>query len=123
MEYLGHIIMPQGLTPNLSQVSAVMKFPVPGSVTQVCQFPGLISYYRRFISQFAHVASPLHNLTRKGVEFCWTSECQQAFEQLKWKLTEAPILVYPDFRRTLCWRLMPVEAGWEVYCRSTRTMA
>ena len=69
VEYLGHIITPQGLRPNPKQVSAVVEYPVPESVTQVRQFLGLTSYYRHFIGQFAKVASPLHNLTRKDVPF------------------------------------------------------
>ena len=100
VEYLGHVITPQGLMPNQKQVSAVKDFPVPESVTQVRQFLGLMSYYRRFIQQFAKIAFPLHNLTRKDVEFLWTEECQAAFEALKGKLVEAPILVYPDFDRS-----------------------
>jgi len=43
------------------------------------------------------VASPLHNHTRKDVEFEWTDDCQSAFETLKRKLTQAPILVYLNF--------------------------
>ena len=97
VEYLGHLITPAGLKPNPKQVSAVQQFPAPESVTQVRQFVGLTSYYRRFISHFAKIAAPLHSLTRKDVDFVWTEECQAAFESLKKKLTEAPVLTYPDF--------------------------
>ena len=100
VEYLGHIITPQGLKPNPRQVSAVQDFPTPGSVTQVRQFLGLTLYYRRFIGQFAKIASPLHSLTRKGVEFVWTEDCQAAFEHLKQKLVQAPVLAYPNFDRS-----------------------
>lgn len=62
------------------------------------QFLGLTSYYQRLISQFAKVASPLHNFTRKDVEFKWTGDRQAAFEALKRKLTQAPILAYPNFK-------------------------
>ena len=97
VEYLGHLITPHGLGPNPKRVSAVADFPVPASVTQVRQFVGLTSYYRRFIKNFAKTAAPLHNLTRKDVEFCWTVQCQDAFDALKRRLTEAPVLVYPNF--------------------------
>ena len=69
-----------------------MEFPVPESVTQVRQFLRLTSYYRCFVSQFAKV-----NLTQKDVQFRWTNDCQEAFDVLKRKLTQAPILAYPDF--------------------------
>ena len=60
---------------------------------------GLASYYRRFVSGFAKIANPLYALTRKNVEFHWNAECQEAFEQLKMKLTSSPVLAYPKFDR------------------------
>ena len=72
---------------------------MPEPVTRVHQFLRLTTYYRRFISQFAKVAAPLHHITRKGVEFVWMEDCQVAFNTLKVKLTQAPILAYPDFDR------------------------
>ena len=97
VDYLGHVLTPAGLKTNAKQTQAVREFPVPGNLTQVRQFLGLTSYYRRFIKQFAAIASPLHNLTKKDVTFHWSDDCQMAFETLKQKLTSAPILVYPDF--------------------------
>ena len=86
VEYLGHLIT-QGLKPNPKQAKAVIEFPVPESMTNVRQFLGLTSYYRRFIAQFAKVAAPLHALTRKDAVFRWTAECQEAFEGLKAVIT------------------------------------
>ena len=100
IEYLGHVITPDGLKPSSKQVAAVHEFPVPENVTQVRQFLGLSSYYCRFINKFAEVALPLHALTRKNVEFEWTPDCQRAFETLKEKLIQAPVLAYPDFERS-----------------------
>ena len=97
VEYLGHILSPTGLRPNLSRLSAVSDYPRPKSVKEVCQFLGLTSYYRRFIKGFARIAHPLHGLTQLGVAFSWTSECEQAFQMLKKKLVESPILHYPNF--------------------------
>ena len=92
-----HVITPQGLQPNPKQVAAVQHFPVPENVSHVRQFLGLTSYYRRFIKKFADTAAPLHGLTRKNAEFQWTPACQSAFETLKGKLVNAPVLVYPNF--------------------------
>ena len=55
----------------------------------------MVSYYRKFINRFADAARPMTNLTRKGVKFEWTEECQTGFENLKMCLTEALILKYP----------------------------
>ena len=88
-----------GLSPNPLQVAAVSNYPEPQSVTQVRQFFGLTSYYRRFIGQFAKIAAPLHNLMRKDVSWKWNEECQKAFECLKQLLVQAPILAYPNFEQ------------------------
>ena len=99
VEYLGHIITPQGLKTNPRLVLAVKQFPTPRNVREVRQFLGLSSYYHRFIPSFAKCAQPLHNLTRQGVQFKWCTECQQAFEFLKQRLIEAPVLAYPSFSK------------------------
>ena len=100
VEHLGHVITPDGLKPNPKQVSTIQDYPAPESVSQVCQFLGMTSYYRQFIDGFATIASPLHSLTKKNSTFIWTTECQNAFESLKEKLTCTPVLVYPDFSKT-----------------------
>ena len=59
-------------------------------------FLGLASYYRRFIAGFTNIARPLHRLTEKGHKFAWTDDCDAAFQELKQRLQETPILAYPD---------------------------
>ena len=59
------------------------------------QFLGLRSYYRRFILQFAHIAAPLHQLLESGQPFEWPPAAENAFQQLKRALVEAPVLGYP----------------------------
>ena len=69
IEYLGHMITPEGLLPNPHLTEAVRSIPVPTNVTGVRQFLGLASHYHRFVKNFAKIASPLHGLTRKSAEF------------------------------------------------------
>lgn len=57
-------------------------------------FLGLASYYRRYIWD---IAKPLHNLTQKQVQFNWSEQCEAAFNTLKEKLIQAPVLVYLQF--------------------------
>lgn len=83
--------------PDPSKTEKVRCFPVPHDVTNVCQFIGLASLYRRFVPDFAHMAAPLHALTWKNVVFEWSSACQDAFNQLKEVLITAPILAYSKF--------------------------
>ena len=94
----GHIITAQGLKPSFSinpdRTEAVKQYKVLHDVHTVLQFLGLTSFYRRFVPGFARIASPLHELTKKGIAFKWTEACQTAFNQLNEKLVEAP---YPNF--------------------------
>ncbi|KAL5479377.1 hypothetical protein EMCRGX_G022895 [Ephydatia muelleri] len=95
--YLGHVFSAEGMIPDNSKVQAVQEWPRPRDATEVRQFIGLASYYRRYIQHFADIARPLHRLTQKDATYCWSEECEQAFRNLKTKLTEAPILAYPRF--------------------------
>ena len=97
VEYLGHVVSAEGLSPNPNKIKAVQEFPVPTNTTGVKAFLGLCNYYRRFIRGFAQMASPLNKLTSKNVHFQWTDDCQTAFDALKAALISAPILAYPDF--------------------------
>ena len=99
VNFLGHVITPQGLKTSQHHIDAITEFPVLQSVTEVRQFMGLASYYRRFVKNFAQIAQPLHALTRQGATYNWSESCQEAFDELRKRLTEAPILVYPSFNR------------------------
>ena len=78
-------------------MQVVVDWPTPTNVTEVRQFLGLASYYRRYIQHFSNVAAPLYSLTQAGVVFLWNEDCTNAFETLKQCLTEASVLVYPCF--------------------------
>ena len=69
---------------------------LPKNQNGVRKFLGMVGYYRKFINRFADASRPMTRLTRKGVKFKWTEECQTGFDYLKTCLTEAPILKYPD---------------------------
>nr|VZH97142.1 unnamed protein product [Spirometra erinaceieuropaei] len=94
--FLGHEVSPQGIQVSQEKVEAVRSRPTPKTPTEVRGFLGQASYYRRFILHFAELARPLHRLTEKGPSFTWSDDCQQAFDELKAKLTSAPILMLPD---------------------------
>ncbi|MCP4489168.1 MAG: hypothetical protein GY820_17925, partial [Gammaproteobacteria bacterium] len=71
-------------------------YPAPRTVTKLRRFIGMASYYRKFVPGFSVIACPLRKLTEKGIAYEWTTECKEAFETLKCKLTEPPVLHYPD---------------------------
>lgn len=100
VKYLGHVVSPEGIAPDDDKTSAVRDFPRPHNVKTVRSFLGLANYYRRFIKDFAKLASPLNQLLRKDNKFVWTDDCEQAFKALKNALVTAPILAFPDFKET-----------------------
>ena len=93
--FLGHRISKDGIKTDDKKIKAVKDWPTPRNVKDVRSFVGLCSYYRRFAKNFSIIANPLHQLTKKGRQFQWTPECDQAFETLKHNLTTAPILGFP----------------------------
>ena len=100
--YLGHVVGRDGIKPNQNKVDVVKTYPVPRNCNEVRSFVALISYYRRFIKDFASIASPLNNLLKKGVNFQWADICQVAFERLRNSLLKSPILSYPNFKERFC---------------------
>ena len=92
IEYLGYLVSENGVRPTQGGIEAVMKFPLPESVHQVRSFIGLCSYFRKYVENFAIIAKPLSDLLKKNVPFRIGLEQIQAFETLKKKLNDAPIL-------------------------------
>jgi hypothetical protein len=97
--YLGHVISEQGISTDPEKIRAIKDWPVPSNVSEVRSFLGICGYYRRFIEKFAEKAKPLTKLTEKGKSLIWTTECQEAFSELKNRLCNAPILGIPDFTK------------------------
>lgn len=93
--FLGHVVCGEGVKCDPEKIRAVKDWETPKNLTELRSFTGLVNYYRRFVSGFAQIAGPLTALTSKNVPFIWTEDCQKAFDALKQKLIEAPILAYP----------------------------
>ena len=95
--FLSHVISADGVSPDPEKVSTVSDWPVRKTVKQVRSFVGFCNYHRRFIKDFAKIAQPLHELTKKQARFNWTVECQLAFDRLRFELTTAPMLQFPKY--------------------------
>jgi len=93
--FLGHVVSKEGVECDPQKIEAVQSWQAPVNKTEVRQFIGLASYYRKFIENFSSLAAPLYHLTGKKVLFEWSEECGVAFEQLKAALTSPPVLSYP----------------------------
>ena len=95
VQYLGHVVSEEGISPDPGKIEAVKTWPRPATVTEIKSFLGLCSYYRRFVPVFAEIAHPLNQCATTS-PFSWTPEAEDAFIRLKQALTETPVLVYPD---------------------------
>ena len=95
---LGHHISGDGIRVDEAKVEVISNLSIPSCQKDVRSFLGFTGYYRRFIENFTKIASPLVKLLTKDCEFKWTSDCQLAFETLKTKISEAPILRGPNWK-------------------------
>ena len=73
-----------------------MSWERPKSIFEIRSFLGLIGYYKRFIEDFSRLAAPMTKLSQKEVKFDWDDRCEEAFLELKRRLTSAPILIVLD---------------------------
>ena len=98
IEFLGHHVGRDGLRVMADKVKSVQDWPTPRNASEVRSFLGLAGYYRRFIQGFSRIAVPLHDLTHTadGKSYEWLPLHQQAFDELKSALREAPVLALPD---------------------------
>ncbi|WMV42338.1 hypothetical protein MTR67_035723, partial [Solanum verrucosum] len=85
----------KGVVVDPQKIEAVKNWVRPSSVTEVWSFVGLASYYRRFVKNFASIATQLTRLTKKEVPFEWIDKCEKSFQKLKILLTTTPILALP----------------------------
>jgi hypothetical protein len=98
--FLGHVISKGGISVNPSKVQDVLSWDAPTSVGGSRSFLGLAGYYRRFIKGFSKISKPTTELLEKDKKIEWTSACKAGFQELKKRLTTAPILVMPDMEKS-----------------------
>nr|GFB85189.1 putative reverse transcriptase domain-containing protein [Tanacetum cinerariifolium] len=96
VQFIGHVIDSEGIHVDLVKIEAIKDWESPKTPTEIRQFLGLASYYRRFIEGFSKIARPMTKLTQKSVEFDWGEKAEAAFQLLKQKLCSAPILALPE---------------------------
>ncbi|MGH7238909.1 MAG: reverse transcriptase family protein, partial [Candidatus Saccharimonadales bacterium] len=98
-KYLGFIVTTEGIEADPEKISIIIGWRPPSTVKGVQSFLGFCNFYRRFILNYSRVAKPLYQLTRKDQFFQWNEACQQAFQELKNLLVNAPILRHFDPER------------------------
>ncbi|GJX23203.1 putative nucleotidyltransferase, ribonuclease H [Tanacetum coccineum] len=96
VQFLGHLIDIQGLHVDPAKIEADKNWASPTTPTKIRQFLGLAGYYRRFIECFLKIAKYLTELSQKKKKYIWDKDQELAFQLLKQKLCEAPILALPE---------------------------
>nr|GEW00932.1 reverse transcriptase domain-containing protein [Tanacetum cinerariifolium] len=94
---LDHKISKNGIEVDKAKVDVIAKLPHPTTVKGIRSFLGPAGFYRRFIQDFLKIARPMTRLLEKDTSFFFSKECVEAFQTLKRKLAEAPILISPDW--------------------------
>jgi hypothetical protein len=95
VSFLGHIISREGISTDPIKTQDVVEWKRPTTITEIRSFLSLAGYYRRFIEGFAQLPAPLTRLTRKGIKFEWTKDCEENFQELKCWLVTIPVLTVP----------------------------
>jgi hypothetical protein len=105
------------------KVQGILDWPTPQKVKDVQAFLGFANFYQQFVKNFSEVARPLTQLTRKDLEWEWTKEAEEGFNDIKHCFTTAPILVMADSERPMkvetdasdC-HALAVTGTWEIRC-------
>ena len=96
VKFLDMIVETEGIKMDHSKVSAILDWPTPKNVQGIRSFLGLANFYWHFIQDYAKVAQPLNDLTKKDEPFVWKEVQQEAFDKLKMLFTTAPVLAFPN---------------------------
>lgn len=98
LQFLGHVILGEGVTPNLEKISAIQDLPSPSTVKPLRGFISLSGYYRKFVRNYAHLASPMTDLLKKD-HFVWSQAAKDSFKYIKDAIMSTPILHHPNFSK------------------------
>lgn len=99
IKYLGHLITSEGLQVDPEKVAAILDRPPPSNEKHLLSFLQTCSWYRRFMKDFSNIAEPLTKLTKKKAIWTWGPEQERAYNELKNRLSSAPVLKQADYTK------------------------
>ena len=100
--FLGHIVGKFGVKVDVTKFAVIHKWKTPTSLSELRKILGLDNFFRRFIIGYSSLTAPLTDLTSKKVVWSpspWTDIHEEALQELKKRLTSAPLLVLPNFEK------------------------
>jgi hypothetical protein len=98
--FLGFVVSGQVVEVDKEKISTIREWLPPQNLNQVRSFLGLVGFYWRFVKNFITIAAPINELIKKVMMFHWGKTQEQAFQELKMKLTTTTLLALPDFHKT-----------------------
>ncbi|XP_039053116.1 uncharacterized protein LOC120195059 [Hibiscus syriacus] len=101
VQFLGHIIERGRIRMDKEKVKAIQEWPTPQNVSELRSFLGLANYYRRFVEGYSRRVKLLTDLLKKGCEWVWSKDCQEAFDDLKKVVISEPVLTFPDLEKPI----------------------
>jgi hypothetical protein len=96
VEYLGHIILAEGVYTDPGKIQAMIDWPIPKTTKALRGFLGLTGYYRKFIKDCGSIAIPLTAMLHHN-SFTWTDLGREAFQALKRAISQTPVLAFSNF--------------------------
>ena len=92
VKFIGHLITNEGVQAEKSKVESILSMPAPTDIHGVKRFCGMFHYLSKFLPNLASDLQPIRELTKRDVDWNWSVECEQAFQKVKQKITETPLL-------------------------------
>lgn len=111
MTYLSRVVGPGPVAPVQAKVVAVANYLRPTTKKELQRFLGLVEYYRSFCKNFSTVVFPLTELFRGSAKFVWSTECQNAFDNVKSVLCSSPVPATPCFDRVFMLHVDASQVG------------
>jgi hypothetical protein len=113
---LGHIVSVDGVRIDSIRVEAIQTLSLPRSRKEFQSLLGKINFLRRSVSNFAKMVKHIAVMLKKGNEVKWTTESRESFSQIKKALTEAPVLVSPNYSKDFFIFIFLLLIRWHRFC-------
>ena len=97
VDYLGFTITRKGIKPQKNKVEAILKIKSPENPKQVRHFVGLVNFYKKFYKGKSKTLAPFYHLTKNGIKFDCTPECEKAFQEMKSIMTQDTLVSLPQY--------------------------
>ncbi|CAL8130302.1 unnamed protein product [Orchesella dallaii] len=111
LQYMGHVLTPNGVKMDPRKMEAILKMPKPTDKKAVQRLLGMVQYLAKFLPRLSDTAEPLRRLTDDSVDWDWKAEHEDSFQKLRKLATAAPVLAYYDMKKSVTIQCDASEKG------------